>query len=148
MSLHEKIGQDVKRAMKARDDIRVSALRMLRSAIKNLQVEKGRELTDDEIQSVISSHIRKGNEAAGEFRAGGREDLAQKEEDEIAIYYDYLPKQLSPEAIEAALREIITELSAQGPKDMGRVMKTAMERMAGQAQGKEVSKIAGRLLAS
>lgn len=148
MSLNEKITQDFKKAMKARDEIRVSTLRMLRSAMKNLQVEKGRELSDDEIQSVISSHIRKGKEAAGEFRAGGREDLAQKEENEIAICYDYLPQQLSPEEIEATLRGIITELGARGPKDMGTVMKTAMGKMAGQAQGKEVSKIAGRLLAS
>ncbi|MEJ2587634.1 MAG: GatB/YqeY domain-containing protein [Deltaproteobacteria bacterium] len=148
MSLNEKIAQDMKAAMKARDQIRLSTLRMLRAAMKNLQVEKGRELKDDEIQSVIGSLVRKGTEAAGEFRGGGRGDLAAKEEKEVAILYEYLPKQLTEEEIEATLREIIGDLSAQGPKDMGRVMKAAMAKMSGQAQGKTVSEIAKRLLSS
>lgn len=148
MSLNEKIGQDIKKAMKAKDEIRLSTLRMLRSAMKNLQVEKGRELTDEEIHAVISSRVRKGKEAADEFRAGGREDLARKEEKEIEIYYEYLPKQLSAEEIEATLREVIAELAAQGPKDMGRVMKAAMAKISGQAQGKQVSEIAKKLLSS
>ncbi|MDZ7697607.1 MAG: GatB/YqeY domain-containing protein [Deltaproteobacteria bacterium] len=148
MSLNEKIAQDLKTAMKARDAIRLSALRMLRSAMKNLQVEKGRELTDEEIHSVIGSMVRKGNEAAEEFRRGGREDLALKEEKEVEIFYAYLPQQLTPEAIETTLRDIIKDLSAQGPKDMGRVMKAAMAKMAGQVQGKTVSEIAKRILSA
>jgi uncharacterized protein len=119
---------------------------MLRAALKNLQVEKGRELSEEEIRSVISSMIRKGKEAAQEFRGGGRDDLANKEEQEIAVLYQYLPQQLTPEEIEANLREVISDLSADGPRDMGRVMKGAMVRMAGRAQGKEVSEIAKKLL--
>lgn len=147
MSLNLKIAEDLKQAMKARDSIRLSCLRMLRAAMKNLQVEKGHELGDDEIQSVISSLIRKGKEAAGEFRSGNREDLAVKEETEIEIFYGYLPQQLTPEQIEANVREVISELSAEGPRDMGKVMKAAMVRMAGRAQGKEVGEIAKKLLA-
>jgi len=148
MSLNQKIAEDLKQAMKERDSIRLSCLRMLRSSLKNLQVEKGRELTDEEIQSVVSSLVRKGKEAAKEFRNGNREDLALKEETEIEVFYGYLPEQLTPEKIEETLRKIISELSAESLKDIGNVMKAAMARMAGQAQGKEVNEIARRLLTS
>jgi uncharacterized protein YqeY len=146
MSLDQKINEDLKHAMKANDSVRVSCLRMLKSALKNMQVEKGRKLEEEEIQTVISSLIRKGKEAIGEFRRGGREDLALKEEEEIRIFYEYLPQQLTPEEIEKTLREIIAEVSAKSSKDLGKVMKVAMFRMAGQAQGKEVSEIARKLL--
>ena len=133
--------------MKARDTTRVSCLRMLKTSLKNKQVvEKGRELEDEEIEAIISSLIRKGKEAAGEFRRGGRDDLAINEEQEINIFYEYLPQQLTPEEIEKTVREVISELSAEGPKDMGKVMKTAMARMAGQAQGRDVSETAKGLL--
>lgn len=146
MSLNQKINEDLKGAMKAKDSVRVSCLRMLKTAAKNMQIEKGRELEDKEIEAVISSLVRKGKEAVKEFRNGGREELAAKEEQEIEIFYEYLPRQLTPEEIEKTLREVISELSATSPKDMGKVMKAAMTRMLGQAQGKEVSEIAGRLL--
>jgi len=146
MSLDQKINEDLKHAMKANDRVRVSCLRMLKSSLKNMQVEKGRKLEEEEIQAVISSLIRKGKEAIGEFRRGGREDLALKEEEEIRIFYEYLPQQLTPEEIEKTLREIIAEVSATSSKDLGEVMKVAMFRMAGQAQGKEVSEIARKLL--
>ena len=146
MSLNQKINEDLKVAMKARDSVRVSCLRMLKTALKNMQIEKGRELEDKEIEAIVSSLIRKGKEAINEFRNGGREDLAAKEENEIEIFYEYLPRQLTSEEIEETLRAVISELSATSPRDMGKVMKAAMARMAGQAQGKEVSEIAGRLL--
>jgi uncharacterized protein YqeY len=146
MSLNQKIPEDLKEAIKTRDALRTSCLRMLKTAMKNAQVEKGRELEDEEIRSLISSSVKKGAEAAQEFRRGGREDLAEKEEKEIRILYEYLPEQLTPEEVEATLRGIIAELSASGPKDLGKVMKVAMTRMAGRAQGKEVNKIAARLL--
>ena len=146
MSLSQKITDDLKQAMKAKDTSRMSCLRMLKSALKNKQVEKGDELVDQEIQHVISSLIRKGQEAAKEFKAGDRPDLASKEEEEIKIFYAYLPEQLTQGDIERNLKEIISELSASGPKDLGKVMKAAMARMAGKAQGKEVNEIARRLL--
>jgi uncharacterized protein YqeY len=146
MSLTKKIIEDLKKAMKAKDEIRVSCLRMLKTSLKNMQVEKGRELKDDEIRSVISSQIRKGKEAAKEFRQGNREELATKEEKEVEILYTYLPKQLESNEIKKILEEIISELSAEGPKDLGKVMKVAMAGMAGKAQGREVNEIAKRLL--
>lgn len=146
MSLNAKIDSDLKEAMKAKDQVRLDCLRMLKTSVKNKQVEKGRALTDEEIQAVASSLLRKGKEAAESFRAGGREDLALKEEAEARILYQFLPGQLTPEEVESTIKEIITDLSAAGPRDLGRVMKTAMARMAGRAEGKEVSEIARRLL--
>jgi uncharacterized protein YqeY len=146
MSLSEKINEDLKIAIKARDELRTSCLRMLKTGIKNRQVEKGDRLKDDEIQSIISSLVRKGQEAAEEYRKGSREDLAVKEEKEIEILYGYLPEQLRPEEIEIILKEIISELSADSPNYLGKVMKAAMTRVAGKAQGKEVNEIARKLL--
>jgi uncharacterized protein YqeY len=146
MTLADKISENLKEAMKAKDGLRVSCLRMLKASLKNKQVEKGHTLNDDEIRIVISSLIRKGQEAALEFRKGNREDLALKEDEEVRLFYSYLPEQLTPTEIEDALREIMTELSAENLKDLGRVMKVAMARMADRAQGTQVSEIAKRLL--
>ncbi len=146
MSLNEKIVEDLKKAMKEKDTVRLSCLRMLKTALKNLEVDKQRKLKDDEIQGVISSLIKKGKESVEEFRKAGREDLALKEEAEVDVFYDYMPQQLTTEDITKILKEIIFELSAKSPSDLGKVMKSAMPRMAGKAQGKEVNEIARRLL--
>lgn len=146
MSLAQKIAEDLKKAMKSKDEFRLSCLRMLKTSLKHKQAEKGREPNDDEIQSVISSMIRKNQEAAQEFRKGNREDLALKEEGEVKILYGYMPEQLSPAEIENVLHGIISELSASNLKDLGKVMKVAMERIGEKAQGKEVNQIAKKLL--
>jgi uncharacterized protein YqeY len=146
MSLAQKIAEDLKQSIKDKNELRTSCLRMLKTALKNTQVEKMHELKDEEIQSVIVSLIRKGQEAAAEFRKGSREDMALKEEGEIKVYYEYLPKQLTPDEIEGILRETMAELSTSSTKDLGKVMKVAMQRMAGRAQGKEVNEIARKLL--
>ena len=146
MPIEEKITNDLKAAMKAKEELRLSCLRLLKTSIKNKQVEKGEKLKDEDIEALISSAIRKGQEAAQEFNKGNREDLAAKEEAEIKILYDYLPKQLDSVEIEKIIKEIITELSIDSPKDLGKVMKAAMVRMSGKAQGKEVNEIARRLL--
>ena len=146
MSLADKIDEDLRGAIKTRDHLRVSCHRMLKASVKNEKVKKGRELNEEEMQAVISSLIRKGQEAISEFRHGNREDLAQKEEQEVNIFYGYLPAQLTAAEIEENLRGIIAELSVNSLKDLGMVMKIAMGRMAGRAQGKEVNEIARRLL--
>jgi uncharacterized protein YqeY len=146
MSLSDQITKDLKEAIKARDKLRISCIRMLKSGIKNRQVEKGETLEDKEILSLIGSMVRKAQEAAKEFKKGAREDLAGKEEAEIKILSGYLPEQLEPDEIEKILKDIISELSASTLKDMGKVMKAAMARMAGRAQGAEVNEIAKRLL--
>jgi uncharacterized protein YqeY len=146
MPLAEQLAEDFKKALKSKDETRISCLRMLKASLKNEQVKKGKDLSDEEIQAVVSSLIRKGQEAAEEFKKANREDLAHKEEKEITIFYGYLPEQLGSPEIEATLKEIIDELSATGPKDLGKVMKVAMARMAGKAQGKEVNELARKLL--
>ncbi|MFC1884794.1 GatB/YqeY domain-containing protein [Thermodesulfobacteriota bacterium] len=146
MPLKEKINDDLKNALKAKDKIRTSCLRMLKASLKNKQVELGREPNEQEILAVISSMVRKGKEAASEFKKGGRDDLALKEDEEIKVFYEYMPEQCSPEEIRQTLQEVIADLSAEGPKDIGKVMKAAMERLAGKAQGKEVNELARQLL--
>lgn len=146
MTISQQITQDLKDAMKARDALHLSCLRMLKASLKNRQVEKGDELTEAEVQAVISSAIKKGKEAAEEFRKGGREDLSQKEEKEVQILLKYLPEQLAPSEIESIIKEIMADLSVSSPKDLGKVMKAAMARMAGQVEGKEVNMIARKLL--
>ena len=146
MALEEILNNDLKDALKAKEAVHVSCIRMIKTAIKNKQVEKKSTLKDEEIRMIISSMIKKCQEAAKEFREGGREDLATKEEKEIAFLYTYLPEQLTREEIERILKEIVVENSATGIKDLGKIMKIAMNRMAGRAQGKEVSEIAGKLL--
>jgi uncharacterized protein YqeY len=146
VSLAERIAQDLKEAIKAKDEFRVSCLRVLKATITNEQGRRTQPLKDEDVQAVIQSLIRKGQEAAVEFRKGLREDMAAKEEGEVKILSGYLPQQLTPGEIENLLKEIIAELSASGPKDLGKVMKAAMGRLAGRVQGKEVNEIAKRLL--
>lgn len=146
MTLEEQINEDLKNAMKAKDESRLSCLRFLKAAVKNRQVEKRDKLGDDEVRSVISSLVRRATDSVKEFKQGGRAELAAKEEKEIEILSHYLPKQLSHEEIEAIVNETISELSAQGTKDLGRVMKAAMVKLAGKAQGREVNEIAKKLL--
>jgi len=146
MSLSQRIADELKEAIKAKNAIRVSCMGMLKADLKNRQVEKGSDLEDKEIESVVSSLIRKGQEAAREFRGGGRSDLVEKEEEEVRIFYEFLPEQLDSADIEKKIKEIISELSATGSEDLGRVMKAAMAQMAGKVQGKEVNEIARKLL--
>ncbi|HDR16443.1 MAG TPA: GatB/YqeY domain-containing protein [Desulfobacteraceae bacterium] len=146
MSLNEKLLDDLKEAMKTKNAPRLSCLRMLKTALKNKQVEKGSPLDDREFEAVVSSMVRKGRESIEEFTKAGRLDLVQKESAEIEILHQYLPEQLTEEQIEEVVREVITEVGASSPKDLGRVMKSAMERLAGKAQGKDVNQAAKKLL--
>lgn len=147
MNLIEQITIDLREALKTKDTLRASCLRMLKAAVTNKEVEKGRgSLKDEDIQSVISSMIRRSKEAIEGFRQGNREDLVSKEEAELKILSQYLPVQLSPAEIEKTIKEVMVELSANGVKDLGKLMKAAMARLGGKAQGKEVNEIAKRLL--
>lgn len=146
MKLSERISEDLKKAMKSRNQLEVSCLRMLITGIKNKRVEKGQDLDDNEIQALISSQIRKGQEAAKEFRKGGRDDLAEKEEKEVNILFAYLPEQLSDDELEDILKKIISDNSLTGIKDMGMLMKKAMAEIKGKAQGSKVSETAKKLL--
>jgi uncharacterized protein YqeY len=146
MALYDDILLDFKKSLKDQDKLRLSVLRGLKSAIKNKQVELRKELTDDQIRGVLSSEIKKRKEAIEKFGQGSRQDLVEKEEEELTILSSYLPPQLSTEEIKGIVTEAIEEISASSPKDLGMVMKTVMPKLAGRADGREVNRIARELL--
>ena len=146
MSLYDDIILDLRKSIKEQDKERLSVLRGLKSAIKNKQVELREELTDDQIRGVLSSEIKKRKEAIEKFGQGLRQDLVEKEEEELRILSSYLPPQLSAEEIKGVVTQAIEEISASGPKDLGKVMKSVMPKLAGRADGREVNRIARELL--
>ena len=146
MSLYDDIIGDLRYALKEQDKQKLSVLRGLKSAIKNKQVVLRKDLTDEQIMGVISSEIKKGKEAVEKFSQGSRQDLVAKEEEEIKILSKYLPPQLSTEDIREIVTQVIEEISASSPKDLGGVMKSAMAKVAGRADGREVNRIARELL--
>jgi uncharacterized protein YqeY len=144
--LIDKIREDMKTAMKAREAMRVETLRFLLSEVKNVGINEKRELDDDVVKGVLARLAKQRREGIEQFRGAGRDDLAAAEEAQLAILEAYLPRQLSDAELEAALRAIIQEVGAASKKDMGKVMKAAMERLAGAADGKRISAVTGRLL--
>ncbi len=152
MSLGEKIADDLKKAMKAGDRARTGVLRMLRSRIQEAEVERrgkeGRDavLTEEELTGIVSTYAKQRRDSIVSYREGGREDLVTKEEAELAIVGDYLPKQLGPEEIRGIVREAIQECQASSPRDLGKVMSLVMPRVRGSADGKAVNQIARELL--
>jgi len=139
MALRERLSEEMKNAMKARDDLRLSAIRLIRSAVKNKDIELKRELNDQEIVEVIATLGKQRRESIRLFGEAGRRDLVEKEEKELAVLLDFLPQQLSRDEVAALVEKVITECGAQGGKDMGRVMKALTPHVAGRADGKTVS---------
>ena len=146
MSLKGQIDADYKAAMKARDDLKVSVLRLLRSAIHNAEIDKQRALTDDEILGVIQSEVRKRRESIEAFQQGGRQDLVEREQAELAILESYLPKALTREELEALVRETVREVGALSVRDMGKVMSALMPKVKGRADGRKVSNLVRQIL--
>jgi uncharacterized protein YqeY len=146
MSLAEKISNDFKKALKSREKIKVSVLRMIKATIKNKEIEKGDSLSDDEIMGVLKSFVKRTNESIEQFSKGGRSDLVEKEQKEQKIIQDYLPKQLGEDEISKLIKDTISEVGATGSKDMGTVMKTVMAKAKGQVDGKLVNNIVKSML--
>jgi hypothetical protein len=142
MMLKEQIARDLNEGLKARDDRKLSALRLLRTEIKKREVSgQKKELSDAEVMEAISTLVKQRRESIRLFREGQRQDLVEKEEGELQILLSYLPAPLSQTEIEALIDQVIGETQATGPKDHGKVMKTVMTRVAGKAEGKAVSEI-------
>ena len=140
MKLIERISTDMTAAMKAKDQGRLAPLRMAKAALMNREVEKGRPLDEAESQQVIASLIKQRRDSIEQFTKGGREDLAAREASEIVALEAYLPPPVDPAAIEREIDAAIAETGASSAKDMGRVMKAVMSRLAGQTvDGKTVS---------
>ncbi len=141
MELREKIEADTKNALKSGEKDKVSTLRMLNAALKNKQIDKRRSLTEDEVVETVRSLIKQRKDSIEQFAKGGRQDLVDKETAEVAVLEMYLPKQLSREELETMVRDAISKTGAQGPKDMGKVMKALIPAVGGRADGKLISEL-------
>ena len=140
MALKEKIDADLKDAMRAKDELKLSVLRMLKSAVKYKEVEPGAKALDDGgITQVITTLIKQRRDSVEQYTAANRADLAEKEQKEIAVLQGYLPQQLSAAELTAEVAKAVSESGAQGAKDMGAVMKILSPRLKGKAEGKAIS---------
>lgn len=146
MTLQERLAADVKQAQKERDTTRVSVLRLVRAGVKNAEIAKGAPVDDAGVIDVIAREVKQHRESIAEFAKGNRQDLVAKEEAELAILFEYLPKQMSHEEIVAAARQMVEQVGARGPGDKGRVMSQLMPQLKGRADGREVSDVVSELL--
>jgi uncharacterized protein YqeY len=147
MTFIDRISQDIANAMRAKETIRLGALRMAKAALMNQEIQKGRPLDEAESQQVMTSLIKQRRDSIEQFRKGGRDDLADKEAAEITTLESYLPPPIDAALLERLVDAVVGELGASGPKDLGRVMKAVMPRLAGQAvDGKTVTELVKRRL--
>lgn len=141
MNLQQKLNEAMKEAMKAKDSLRLNTIRMIRTAIKNREIEERKELDDQAVIAVLSTVVKQRRESAQVFRENNRPELAEKEELELAVVMDFLPSQLSEEEIRALIEEAVAEVGASSMKDMGKVMKVVSAKTTGRADGKVVSEL-------
>jgi uncharacterized protein YqeY len=147
MSIIKKIDNDLIRALKAGEKEKATVLRGLKSDIKYKNIEKGKELTEEDMIDVLSSVAKKIKDSIEQYEKGGREDLVEKEQRELEILQEYLPQQLSEAELRAIIEESIKESGAETPQQMGMVMKVLMPKIKGRADGKLASKLATEILA-
>ena len=144
----EKLNADFRQAMKDKDTLRRSVLRMVLASVQNAEIAKRTELSDGDVLGIISKEVKQHEESIQAFKEGNRPDLMEKEQMELAILLEYLPKQLSREEIIAEAKRAIEEVGAQGPGDKGKVMPKIVAKLKGQADGKEINAIVTELLSS
>ncbi|HEY0876074.1 MAG TPA: GatB/YqeY domain-containing protein [Vicinamibacterales bacterium] len=148
MAFIDRISEDLTAAMRSKDQVKLGTLRMAKAALMNREVERGRALDDAESQQVIASLIKQRRDSFEQFQAAGRIDLAEKEQAEISVLEAYLPPPMDAAELERIVDEAVTETGASSPRDMGRVMKSVMTRLAGATvDGKAVSELVKRKLA-
>lgn len=147
MGLREKLDADMKQALKSRETLRLETIRSVRGAIRNKEIETGTSLEDDGIVRVLRGLVKQRAEASEQYRAARRDDLADKEAAERAVLEAYLPAAPDEAELERVVREVIAEVGASGPQDMGKVMKPALERLGPAVDGKLVSQLVRRQLA-
>jgi len=146
MSLSDKLQEDMKLALKSKDELRLSTIRLLRSSVSYAQIEKGDQLTDDEVIEVITRAAKQRRESIEMAERAGRTEVAQREKAELDIIQEYLPEQLGEAEIEAIVKEIVTQTGAAGIKDRGKVMGPLMQRIKGRADGRLANQIVERVL--
>ncbi len=146
MTLRNQIKDDIKAAMKAKDTARRDALRLLESAMKQIEVDERKALSDDDVLAIIAKQVKQRNDSATQYKDAGREDLLEKELTEIAIFEAYLPQQLSDDELHDAIKDIIVQTGAQTMKDMGKVMGAAKSKIGNVADGKRINACVKALL--
>jgi len=147
MNLQEKLMEDLQQAMRAKDVRRCSTLRLLRAAVTNKEIEAKRPLTDQEVLGIISKEAKQRRETIEEYSKGGRQDLVEQEQAELAILKEYMPRQLGQDEIEALVREAIAELGVRGLSQIGAVMRHLMPRLKGRADESLVNQVVREVLA-
>ena len=145
-NLKEKLEADLWQAMKDRDNVKRSTLRLLLAAIKNAEIAKRGSLGNPDILGVVAREVKQRNESIEAFKQGDRQDLVAQEEAEMAVLKEYLPRQLSREEVIIEARQVIEEVGAQGPRDKGKVMSRIMAQLKGKADGREINEIVTELL--
>lgn len=148
MNVLEKIDAEIRQAMKARDFARLGALRLIKTSVKNREIELIHPLSEAEFFACLSTMVKQRHESIDQFKKGGRADLVKKEEDELRVLEGFLPKQLSEGEIDTMIAEAVSATCAKGPKDMGAVMKALKEKTAGRADGKFLSEKVKQKLSS
>ena len=146
MSLKEKLNEDLKQAMRDKEVVKRDSIRAINTMIKQVEVDERRVLDDTEVIKLIQRGIKQREEAISQYSAAGRDDLVQKEQDQVDVFMQYLPKQLSDDELETGMKEIISEVGATSLKDMGKVMGAASKKFAGVADGKRINEMVKKLL--
>jgi hypothetical protein len=146
MTLKERLNEDMKAAMKARDELRVSVLRLARSSLHNAEVEKRTELDDAGVVEVLEKEAKKRREAMEAYEQAQRSDLADRERKELEILHSYLPQPMTEDELRVVVQECITEAGATSRKDVGAVMKVLMPKIRGRADGKMANQIVQQML--
>ena len=146
MSLKEKLNEDLKQAMRDKEVVKRDSIRAINTMIKQIEVDERRVLDDAEVIKLIQRGIKQREEAIAQYSAASRDDLVQKEQEQVDVFMLYLPKQLSNEELENGMKEIISEVGATSLKDMGKVMGVASKKFAGVADGKRINEMVKKLL--
>ncbi|PHO11164.1 MULTISPECIES: GatB/YqeY domain-containing protein [Malaciobacter] len=146
MSLKEQLKADLKDAMRAKELVKRDSIRAINTMIKQIEVDERKELNDEDILKLIQKGIKQRQEAIIQYKEAQRDELVQKEQEQIDIFKQYLPKQLDDAELEARIKDIIAEVKAESIKDMGKVMGTATKKFAGVADGKRINEIVKKLL--
>lgn len=141
MSLAERLNNDMKQAMKNQDKFKLSVIRMIRSSIKNAEIDQRRELSEEEVLDIINRELKQRKDSLHEFQKAGRDDLVEQSQKEIEVIHEYLPAQLTEEEVKAIVQQTIQEVGASSKAEMGKVMGALMPKVKGRADGKLVNQI-------
>jgi uncharacterized protein YqeY len=147
-NLKQKLNDDLKQALRDRDKVRRSTMRLVMAAIKNAEIARQSALDDSDILGIIAKEVKRHEESIEAFKQGDRQELVAQEEAELAVLKEYLPRQLTREEIIAAARQVIEEIGAQEPRDKGKVMPKLIAQLKGKADGREINEVVTELLAA